>query len=249
MNGKMTDAFITQAAETLGDTDNGLTGSEICKCTAAYAIDYDIEIPFTAPPLKDKAGQSVNKRTALRENFKCFSDNALYIIIRDLCALEKFKNNDDVQALKLKLFKNYRHLAPPVEDFEPEMVEETSHWLMSNYPEAGKFYHEAFDKYLSKDEKLYRNALDDARFALEVLLKQVLDNGKSLENQLQEIGKFVNQKRASKEFTNMFQKLIEYYSKYQNKRVKHDEGIIESELAFILELTTVFMRQFVRLNS
>lgn len=248
MNGKMTDVFITQAAEILGDTDNGLTGSEICKRTAAYAVDYDIEIPFTAPPLKDKAGQSVNKRTALRENFKCFSDNALYIIIRDLCALEKFKNNDAVQELKSILFRDYRHLAP-VEDIEPELVEETSHWLMSNYPEAGKFYHEAFEKYLSKDEKLYRNALDDARFALEVLLKQVLDNGKSLENQLQEIGKFVNQKRASKEFTNMFQKLIEYYSKYQNKRVKHDEGIIESELAFILELTTVFMRQFVRLNS
>jgi hypothetical protein len=248
MTKKITVAFITEAANILGDTNNGLTAPEICTYLVPYATKYNIDIPYTTTPLKEKDETPVpNKRTALQKNLQCFPDKELYIIIRDLCELKKFKENKNVSDLKMKLFTNYSALAP-VGEIEKEFIEETSHWL-NKYHSAFQHYTESYRKYKSKDEQLVRNTLDDARLALELLLKEILGNKKSLENQKSELGEFITQKGGTKEFSNMFYQLLNHYSNYQNKRIKHNKNIAESEITFIFELTTVFMRQLVRLNS
>lgn len=245
---KITIAFISEAANVLGDTVLGLSASEICKNLVPYATKYSRDIPYTTSPLKEKDGTPVpNKRTALRLNLQCFSDEELYIVIRDLCSLEKFRDNEQVRKLKTTLFRDYSALAPVCE-IEEEFIEETSHWL-ENYSDAFQNYNEAYRKYKSQDEKLYRNTLDDARLALELLLKAILDNDKSLENQQGELGKFIVKKGGTKDFSNIFYQLLNHYSNYQNNRIKHNENIAEAEITFIFELTTVFMRQLVRLNS
>jgi len=94
-----------------------------------------------------------------------------------------------------------------------------------------------------------RNILDDLRLSLELLLKAVLKNGKSLENQIDSLGRHLKNKGCSKELINMFLKLVEYYSKYQNSYVKHDDGVIEEEIEFIFEITSSFMKHIVRLSS
>lgn len=45
----------------------------------------------------------------------------------------------------------------------------------------------------------------------------------------------------------MFVKLVEYYCKYQNSYVKHDDAIIEEEIEFIFEITSSFMKHIIRL--
>jgi len=40
--------FVSHAADTLGDTAHGLTGTQIIKVTAAYAVDCDVNLPH--PP-------------------------------------------------------------------------------------------------------------------------------------------------------------------------------------------------------
>ena len=45
------------------------------------------------------------------------------------------------------------------------------------------------------------------------------------------------------------QKLVEYYSKYHNSYVKHNDIVIEEEIEFILELTSSFMKHLVRLSN
>lgn len=244
----ITEAFITNAAKILGDTNDGLKGSEICKYLVNYAVQYNRDIPFTTYPfMKQGSKSAISKKEALQLNLECFSDKELYVIISGLCKLEKFNNNKDVGDLKLKLSKDYHSLAP-VGEIEENFIEETSHWLKS-YPNAFDLYNNAYQKYKSEDEQLYRNTLDDARLALEKLLKEVLKNKKSIENQQEEIGSFVSERGGTKEFSNMFRKLLKHYSKYQNERVKHDDNIVKTEITFIFELTTVFMRQLVRLNS
>jgi hypothetical protein len=244
----ITDAFICFVANVLGDTNQGLSGSEICTLLVPYAIQYKKDIPYTTSPLKEKDGSPVpNKRTALQKNLQCFSDEELYIIIRDLCELEKFKENKTVSDLKTKLITNYSALAP-VGEIEEEFIGETSHWL-EKYHSAFQHYNESYRKYKSQDEQLIRNTLDDARLALELLLKEILGNDKSLENQQKELGKFIVEKGGTKEFSNMFWQLLNHYSSYQNNKVKHNDNITEVEITFIFELTTVFMRQLVRLNS
>lgn len=248
VNKKNTDAFIAETAQTLGDTDDGLTGAEIGKYSVSYATRYNIDIPHTTPPFKKKDGTLVsNKRTALQENLQCFSGEQQYIIIRDLCELEKFKDNDQVRTLKTKLVRDYSALAP-VGEIEEEFIAETSHWL-ENYPDAFQHYNETYRKYTSQDVQLVRNTLDDARLALELLLKEILGNDKSLENQQKELGKFIVEKGGTKEFSNIFWQLLNHYSSYQNNKVKHNDNITEVEITFIFELTSVFMRQLVRLNS
>lgn len=248
MNKKITDAFIAEVAKTLGDTKDGLTGTEIVQYSVSYATKYNIDIPYTTSPLKEKDGSPVpNKRTALQKNLQCFSDEKLYIIIRDLCELEKFKDNQNVLELKMKLFRDYSTLAP-VGEIEEEFIEETSHWL-EKYHSAFRYYNESYRKYKSQNKQLIRNTLDDARLALELLLKEILGNDKSLENQQKELGKFIVEKGGTKEFSNMFWQLLNHYSSYQNNKVKHDDNITEVEITFIFELTSVFMRQLVLLNS
>jgi hypothetical protein len=43
-------------------------------------------------------------------------------------------------------------------------------------------------------------------------------------------------------------KLVDYYAKYQNSYVKHDDAVIEEEVEFVIELTWSFMKHLVRLS-
>jgi hypothetical protein len=52
--------FVQYAADILGDTNKGLSGPTIVRATAAYAVEYDVNIPHPTYPFD--AG---NKRTAL----------------------------------------------------------------------------------------------------------------------------------------------------------------------------------------
>ena len=88
--------------------------------------------------------------------------------------------------------------------------------------------------------------LDDLRLSLEILLKEILQNNKSLENQLTEIGRYQKERGATSETTNMFRKLIEYFAKYQNNYVKHDDKIPKNEIEFIIDLTTTFMKYLIK---
>lgn len=69
----------------------------------------------------------------------------------------------------------------------------------------------------------------------------------ALEHQIPILGEHLNTKGGSKELTNMFVKLVEYYSKYQNTYVKHDDAVIEEEIEFIFEITSSFMKHIIRL--
>lgn len=47
---KIPATFIQYAADILGDTSAGLSGGEIVKATAAYAVEYDVELPHPTYP-------------------------------------------------------------------------------------------------------------------------------------------------------------------------------------------------------
>lgn len=234
--------FITHAADILAETSGGLTGSEIVKYLRGYAVDWGVDIPHTKYPF-----DAPNKRTALMENLSKFSPEKQYMIIKELCELEQFKGNQKVKDLKIKLLSRYSHLAgvPSGSEINETLIEETRHWL-EGYPDSLKVYNDAFVKF--QNEVFRRNLLDDLRLSLELLLKGIFRNSKSLENQIGLLGEHLKGKGGSKEVTNMFVKLVEYYSKYQNTYVKHDDAVIEEEIEFIFEITSSFMKHIIRLS-
>ena len=145
------------------------------------------------------------------------------------------------------MFTRYGHLSgeTSANDLNQALIEETKHWLGA-FPKPLELYKQAEHK-LSHG-MFDRNVLDDLRLALETLLHELLGNHKSLENQLQPLGAFIKERDGSPELANMFVKLIEYYAKYQNAYVKHDDAVVEQEVDFVFEIRSCFMRHLGRID-
>jgi len=238
-------AFVNHACEILGDTNTGLSGSKIVEHLSAYAFDYGVNIPYPDYPFP----QSVpNKRTALRRNLRSFNPEQQIQILNELCQLPQFKDNAEVKNLCYKIISRYGHLlvTPPEKTIDTVLIEHTRHWL-ADYPDSLKLYETALMKL---ENKLFlRNLLDDIRLSLEKLTQMLLQNNRSLENQIADLGPFLKASGCSKELSNMFQKLINYYTKYQNTYVKHDDAVIENEIEIIFEMTCSFMRFLIRASA
>jgi hypothetical protein len=237
--------FLQYAASILADTQDGLTGAKIIEAMNGYSIDFEVDIPHTTYPF-----EAQSKRAALNENLAKFNPSQQYQIIKELCDHVAFqaKPNPKVKDLKVRLITRYELFDVSDSAFEinETLIEETRHWL-NGYPNALRLYNEAFEKL--GHGVFHRNLLDDLRLSLEKLLHEVLKNDKSLENQISYIGKYISNRGGSKEFTNMFMKLVDYYTTYQNSYVKHDDAVIEEEIEFIFEITSSFMKHLIRRSS
>jgi hypothetical protein len=242
---RLPETFLAHAADVLGDTNSGLTGSEIAKAGRTYGSEYGVNVPYPSYP-----NEAPNKRTALFENLKVFSGVQQHRILRELCKHRSFgfKESPERREIRIRLATTYAKFDGDagIGKVNEVLVEETRHWL-HGYPDALTVYNEAIGKFRSK--LFERNVLDDLRLALELLLKAVLDNGKSLENQIPVLGQFIKQHGGSLELSNMFVKLADYYCKYQNNYVKHDNSVIEQEIEFVVEITSSFMKHIVRMHT
>ena len=238
-------AFVNHACEILGDTNTGLSGPQIVEHLNAYAFDYGVNIPYPDYPFP----QSVpNKRTALRKNLRAFSPEQQIQILNELCQFPQFKDNAAVNNLRYQIISRYGHLlvTPPEKTIDTVLIEQTRHWL-ADCPDSLKLYETALMKLENK--VFLRNLLDDIRLSLEKLTQRLLQNNRSLENQIADLGPFLKASGCSKELSNMFQKLIDYYTKYQNTYVKHDDAVIENEIEIIFEMTCSFMRFLIRASA
>lgn len=233
--------FLSKAAEILGDTSTGLSGSKIASICSDFAFEFGIDIPHSSVPF-----DAPNKRTALKENLMRFTSPQQFKVLKAMCEHDDIAGQKEAIDLKIKLITRYGGLSDDPESVNEILIEETRHWL-SNHQESLKLYNEALEKY---SNSIYeRNLLDDLRLSLELLLKAILGNNKSLENQIAFLSGFIKENGGSKELGNMFQKLVDYYSKYNNTYVKHNDEAIEEEIEFILEITSSFMKHLIRLNN
>lgn len=139
--------FLTHAADVLGDTSDGLSGSNIAKAFAGYAFDLNVNIPHASYPF----GVNVpNKRSALLENLRQFEPQDQYRIIRELCEHPKLPQPipDSVNNLKIQLIARYSDQFGSVtsETLNVTLVEEAKHWL-TDYPDSLRLYESALTKF------------------------------------------------------------------------------------------------------
>jgi len=123
--------------------------------------------------------------------------------------------------------------------FDRNLIEDILDWL-SEYPKSYEAFKNALLKIGKKGEE--RDIVDNLRLSLELLLKDILHNKKSLENQKNELGKYLEIKNVRVELSNLFWTVLDYYSKYQNNCAKHNNIVSADEVEFILYLTGVLMR-------
>lgn len=87
------------------------------------------------------------------------------------------------------------------------------------------------------------------RLALEMFLKELLSNQQSLENQKgslnQHLGKYTHQ-----DIKSMFLRILEFYTKFNNGKAKHNSGDFEEyEVEFLLYLVGNFIRLFMQVKK
>jgi hypothetical protein len=128
------------------------------------------------------------------------------------------------------------------------LVENNLAWL-KRYPKASKPFEEALKIYMAKDPNQYRNMLDSLRCSVEQILRAVLNNDKSLENQKEEFLKWLAKYDAHSHIIGMYNDLLfNRFSKYQNDAVKHQEdNYTLAEVEFVLYVTGTFLRFIQRL--
>lgn len=236
--------FLDKAAALLADTNSGLSGSQIVRAINTYGDMWDVRVPHPTYPY-----EAPNKRTALLDSLRAFSPPQQFQILEELCEHHSFPigspSRGERKKLRAELFTRFGKLRPnkEVRELDLPLIEETRHWL-HDHPKALEKLEQAKLKY---DAGVFqRNLIDDLRLGLELLLKSVLGNTKSLENQVPLVGAKLKERGASAQFTNMFLKLLDLYCKYQNDYIKHDDKLPEEEVEFIFELSASFMKHIVR---
>lgn len=242
--GEINESFLTYASDILADTKHGLSGSQIVKYCNSYAIDYDVEIPISNPDFGKFGSIVPNKRTALCKNLKAFSDVQQFNIINDLCSLPLFEDNEEAKKLKTQLYAKYGYLAEETLA-NTELIVKTMHWL-HEYPAALELYQSALCKY--EGGIFERNTLDDMRLSFELLVKELLSNERSLENQITGLGQMLKKYGASVELRNMVIQIIKYYTDFQNSHVKHNDKVNDDEIEYVIELTSVVMKYLIKMN-
>jgi len=144
-----------------------------------------------------------------------------------------------INAIMCDTPNGYKFYPANAELLDVKLIIDVLNWL-SDYPKAKEKYDNALRLFLKGDRT--RHVLDDCRLSLELFVKQYLSNEKSLENQIAELGKFLKEKDVSTELRNIFTSLINGYTSYNNRNVKHDDSINESEIEFVIYTTGAFMR-------
>lgn len=126
---------------------------------------------------------------------------------------------------------------------EPNMIMQCVRPLIERYPDALALFDSAAEKY--EEGSADRNALDDMRLCFEKVLQALFSNDKSLENQMEAIGGLLKGAGVSNEFRNLLNRVLDYYTKYQNNHVKHDDSINPYEVSFVVEFTCILMKQMI----
>lgn len=232
--------FLTYATDIIGETQYGLSGSEIAKYSTEFAVKYNVVIPFGTYPFPKTLP---NKKTALKRNMEEFSGDQQFQFILWLCELPQLNQQQSIKELKIRLLTNYGNKYGLINISDSSVIADTHHWL-SNYPNALAKFNEGLIKYQAS--LFERSSIDDMRLSFELVVKDILRNNKSLENQIPEIGSKLKNKNVSPELRNMYMKLMDYYTKYQNTYVKHDDKINKNEIEYIIELTCLMMKFLIK---
>lgn len=235
----ISNVFLTHASDILAETQFGMTATQIAKFFSAKSLDYGVDVPYYKAPFADVP----NKRSAFLENLLKFDAIQQFEILNELTGI--YKELPGVPELNARLLAQHPDYSKKDDStlFDTELAEETKHWL-EPFKKSYTLYAEALEK--MKAGNLQRNLIDDLRLSLELLLKEVLGNDKPLEKQIGDVGAFQKNKGISAETTNMFNTLLDYYGKYQNKYVKHDDNVNGKEIEFIVDLTSSFMKFIIK---
>lgn len=139
----------------------------------------------------------------------------------------------------------YRFYPCGVEIFDEKLINDILEFLQP-YAKAHKELSEALQEFLNKS---YRDAVDKTRLALEIFLRELLNNKKTLENQKEELNQYLGND-VHQNIKSMFLQILDFYTKFNNNEAKHNSGnFSECEVEFLFYLVGNFIRLFMQIEK
>lgn len=220
------------------------TGSQFIKAVQQTDPDLLDYMDYIEKRRKDE--KSTTKKDYFKDILLSYSDDIKHHLFEQfLSDYEKSNPNEakDIRTIlnggKVDIAKAIYAKAVASKEIDEALISDTLKGLEA-YPEAHKLYKQALTGFNSGTDE--RHILDDLRLSVEYFLRSILNNGKTLENQIPFLGKYQKDKGISSEISNTFLRLIEIFGKYQNTYVKHHDKVKHSEIEFIFNLTNTFYR-------
>lgn len=210
------------------------TGNEIIALTNDFANSIGEHVTFQSVDFN-------SKKDILSRNISDLSEDAKIQFFQDIKAVKRVQENSDLVYQINELIDTG--------DSEANEARNAFTELLSKYPEKVSItWKNAVNFY---DKQDYRNSLDSMRLTLELLLKEVLGNKKSLENQTQPLGSFLKERNVSTQFRNLFIHSLEIYEKIQNNEAKHDipDNLGRAEIKFLMNQSVIIIRFIDEVNN
>lgn len=229
--------LMNQTATIVAHTSNGWTNTEIMNKFNDACLRFGKSFFYE----KD---QYQSKVSSYLENFSKFSEKELYLILKDVFREDKFKDNENIQ----QAFNNLiRDNAQDYEDSNENFVETyniTSHFL-SKYELSYNQYKSAYHKIIANIFE--RNALDDLRLSFELLVKELLSNNRSLENNINDLCKELKNKGVVGEINSLFNRVLNFFTSYQNEYVKHNDLVESNSVEFIFDISSSLLKYLAKI--
>ena len=190
MQNKLEKNYIQSICDVVASEKSPLTTRMVLKISNSFSVKYNVPIPYE--DLKDTQQKRSNKRTYLFENIMKFNPQQQREILEYIMNLECLSSSETVQNKRAEYYERFGFL-------KHESLNQDSDELskkLSKYPAAFKQYKSALEG-IKKHENL-RHIADDLRLCLELFLRAVFNNDKSLENQKSLLKPYFSDKKAKK---------------------------------------------------
>ena len=205
------------------------SANELIDLTYEFAKSYNKSIPIDDPNYG-----SFNKKELLSTNLNVLSDNEKIEFLSQIKYHSRLCEDDFLRDEIDLLVKDASNGVIKARNSFSTLLETYSIDLKNQWQRTYRFY----------DHLDYRNALDNMRLTIELLIKRITGSEASLENQKSALGKFFEDKDISKEVRNLFFKMLDMYEKIQNHEAKHNlpQNLNSKEIKFLMNQSTVIIK-------
>lgn len=133
-------------------------------------------------------------------------------------------------------------------ELDDALVSEPLLWL-KDYPNTRKAWIDALKGYSKLTNDTASDVADKFRKSLERFFQEFFKSDKSLENLKSDYGNYLSSKGVPAEIRNVFEKLLDLYTKYMNDNAKHHDKVGINVLEFIMYQTGNIMRLMITISK
>lgn len=202
------------------------TGNEIITLTTEFAANVGEKVTYHA------VGYN-SKKDILARNISDLSNQSRINFFKEIKTVQRVAKDQ-------KLVKQIDQLISCSSDGVEKSRQNISSLLDKYSLKIKKVWLSAVEFYDKEDA---RNALDSIRLTLELLCKEILHNDKSLENQRNDLGRYLQSKGVTSQFRNLLFRVLDMYEKIQNDNAKHDvPKLSHMEISYLMNQSVLLIK-------